>query len=188
MEVVPIVVIVILLVSVIFCTKVYNSLVALKHAVSKAWVNIESLLKQRHDQLAKFIELCKQYGLDEQDLFDQLLAARTQVMNTQQMGEVRSLAAAEQQLQAKLNTLLEITLRNDELVDDENFQRMHSRLAGYEQAVLDRGELYNRCVIASNDRIEQFPYNFIANFFSFGTYELLQMKVDADEEINPSED
>lgn len=187
MEVIPIVIIVILLVSIIFCTKVYNSLVTLKHGVSKAWVNIESLLKQRHEQLTKFIEVCKQYGLDEQDLYEQILTARTQVMNAQQMGEVRGLATADQQLQSKLNELLEITLSNSELVDDENFQRLHSKLAGYEQAISDREELYNRCVIASNDRIEQFPYNFIANFFSFGMYDLLEIKANNDQENDSTE-
>lgn len=29
----------------------YNSLVSLKHSVSKAWSNIDVLLKQRHDEL-----------------------------------------------------------------------------------------------------------------------------------------
>ena len=40
---------------------IYNNLVKLKHAVSKAWSNIDVLLKQRHDELPKLVETCKQY-------------------------------------------------------------------------------------------------------------------------------
>lgn len=39
----------------------YNALVRLKHNVSKAWSNIDVLLKQRHDELPKLVETCKQY-------------------------------------------------------------------------------------------------------------------------------
>lgn len=33
----------------------YNALVRLKHGVSKAWANIDVLLKQRHDELPKLV-------------------------------------------------------------------------------------------------------------------------------------
>ena len=36
----------------------YNGLVALKHGVAKAWANIDVLLKQRHDELPKLVEVC----------------------------------------------------------------------------------------------------------------------------------
>jgi LemA protein len=44
----------------------YNNLVNVKHAVSKAWANIDVLLKQRHDELPKLVEACKQYKQFEQ--------------------------------------------------------------------------------------------------------------------------
>ena len=45
----------------------YNNLVSLKHNVDKAWSNIDVLLKQRHDELPKLVETCKQYMQYEQD-------------------------------------------------------------------------------------------------------------------------
>ena len=44
----------------------YNHLVSVKHAVSKAWANIDVLLKQRHDELPKLVEVCQQYKQFEQ--------------------------------------------------------------------------------------------------------------------------
>lgn len=45
----------------------YNGLVQLKHNVARAWSNIDVLLKQRHDELPKLVEACKQYMKFEQD-------------------------------------------------------------------------------------------------------------------------
>ncbi len=45
----------------IYGVMIYNNLVRLKHDVSKAWANIDVLLKQRHDELPKLVETCKQY-------------------------------------------------------------------------------------------------------------------------------
>ena len=44
----------------------YNHLVSVKHAVAKAWANIDVLLRQRHDELPKLVEVCKQYKQFEQ--------------------------------------------------------------------------------------------------------------------------
>jgi len=35
----------------IYAVMLYNSLVSVKHNVSKAWANIDVLLKQRHDEI-----------------------------------------------------------------------------------------------------------------------------------------
>ena len=46
---------------------IYNNLVEVKHNVAKAWANIDVLLKQRHDELPKRVETCKQSMKFEQD-------------------------------------------------------------------------------------------------------------------------
>ena len=175
MDAISILIVVILIIVIIYCTKIYNNLVTLKHAVSKAWVNIESALKQRHDQLPRLIDLCKQYSLDRPNDFDKIMTARNQVMNAQQMGEVQSLGAAEHNLQIEAAGLLQIANENSELGADENFQALSRQLKDIELAILDRCELYNECVDTSNDRIDQFPESFIASFFSFAKYELLEI-------------
>lgn len=40
---------------VLYVISIYNHLVRLKHNVSKAWSNIDVLLKQRHDEIPKLI-------------------------------------------------------------------------------------------------------------------------------------
>ena len=40
---------------------IYNGLVRVSAAVKLAWSNIDVLLVQRHDELPKLVEVCKQY-------------------------------------------------------------------------------------------------------------------------------
>ena len=56
----------VLVVVVFFGIFIYNNLVTLKHSVSKSWSNIDVLLKQRHDELPKLVEVCKRYMQYEQ--------------------------------------------------------------------------------------------------------------------------
>ena len=58
---------VVLAVIVVYGVMLFNSLVNIKNNVSKAWANIDVLLKQRHDELPKLIDTCKQYMKHEQD-------------------------------------------------------------------------------------------------------------------------
>lgn len=55
----------------------YNSLVSLKHSVSKAWSNIDVLLKQRHDEPPKLVETCKQYMQHVQQTLEKVMQARS---------------------------------------------------------------------------------------------------------------
>jgi len=54
-------------VALVYIVLIYNNLVSLKHNVSKAWSNIDVLLKQRHDELPKLVETCRQYMEFEQE-------------------------------------------------------------------------------------------------------------------------
>jgi len=50
--------------------RIYNNLVSLKHGVTQAWANIDVLLKQRHDELPKLVETCKQYMKHERETLE----------------------------------------------------------------------------------------------------------------------
>ena len=62
----------------------YNNLVALKHRATQAWSNIDVLLKQRHDELPKLVETCKQYMQYEQETLQKVINARSMVSNAAQ--------------------------------------------------------------------------------------------------------
>ena len=74
----------ILAVTVIWAVMAYNGLVGLKHNVSKAFANIDVLLKQRHDELPKLVEVCKQYAQFEKSTLENVMQARSAVFTASQ--------------------------------------------------------------------------------------------------------
>ncbi|PJA58198.1 MAG: LemA family protein, partial [Rhodocyclales bacterium CG_4_9_14_3_um_filter_68_10] len=62
-----------------YAVLLYNGLVSLKHAVARAWANIDVLLKQRHDELPKLVEVCRQYREFEQTTLQRVIEARGRV-------------------------------------------------------------------------------------------------------------
>ena len=63
----------------LYAIVIYNNLVGLKHAVSQSWSNIDVLLKQRHEELPKLVETCKQYMKHERETLEQVMRARAAV-------------------------------------------------------------------------------------------------------------
>ena len=77
MEITGIILLVVLVVVLVYFVMLYNQLVQVKHNVSKAWANIDVVLKQRHDELPKLVETCKQYMKFEQDTLTRVMEARS---------------------------------------------------------------------------------------------------------------
>lgn len=64
----------------------YNGLVRRKHHVAQAWSNIDVLLKQRHDELPKLAETCKQYMKYEFETLERVMRARAAVSTAREAG------------------------------------------------------------------------------------------------------
>jgi LemA protein len=158
----------------VYAVTIYNHLVTLKHAVSKSWANIDVLLKQRHDELPKLIEVCKQYMGYEKDTMERIIKARSAVASAREQADIGALGAAETQLRLGLGNLFALAESYPDLKADQSFQHLQSRITGLENSIADRREFYNEAVNNNNVRIEQFPDVIIARFFNFKAAELLE--------------
>lgn len=169
---------------IVYIVLIYNNLVSLKHNVSKAWANIDVLLKQRHDELPKLVETCKQYMEFEQETLEKVMQARSSVAAAQQQGDIPALGQAEGALRLGLGGLFAVAEAYPDLKADETFQHLQARITGLENAIADRREFYNESVNNNNVRIEQFPGVVIAGMFNFISHSLLefteQEKTDVD--------
>ncbi len=164
----------VLAVVVVYLTMTYNGLVAIKNNVSKAWANIDVLLKQRHDELPKLIDTCKQYMQYEQATLEKVIQARSRVASAREAHDIAALGAAEGALRAGLGSLFALAEAYPELKANEHFLHLQSRISGLENAIADRREFYNDSVNINNVRIAQFPDLVIARLFNFGPAELLR--------------
>ena len=164
----------ILVVALLYIIIAYNRLVSIKHNVDLAWSNIDILLKQRHDELPKLVEACKQYMKHERETLQRVTEARGQVAQAREAGNVGALGAAEGMLRMGLGQLFAVVENYPELKADQSFMHLQGRISGLENQIADRREFYNDAVNINNVAIELFPDLFIANWFRFGPRELLE--------------
>lgn len=167
-----------------YAVVIYNALVRLKHGIGKAWANIDVLLRQRHEELPKLVEACKQYMQHERATLEQVISARNQVASASQKGDIKALGVAETGLRAGLGQLFALAENYPELKANESFQHLQQRISGLENGIADRRELYNEAVNLNNVRIEQFPDVLVARWFSFKAAELLQFSEAEKADVN----
>ena len=153
---------------------IYNGLVQLKHNVAKAWANIDVLLKQRHDELPKLVEVCKQYKQFEQETLQKVIEARSKVHEAREQQDIGALGQAEGALRMGLGRIFAIAEAYPDLKANENFMQLQQRISSLENAIADRRELYNESVNLNNVRVEQFPDAIIARMFRFDPKPLLE--------------
>ena len=163
---------------------IYNGLVSISHNIAKAWANINVLLKQRHDELPKLIEVCKQYKQFEQDTLQRVIEARSQVQSARQSGDIETLGKAEGSLRTGLGTLFAVVEAYPELKTNEAFMQLQQRISSLENGIADRRELYNDSVNINNVRINQFPDLIIAGLFGFRSKPMLEVSAAEQEDVD----
>ena len=173
-----------LVVLAIYVVSIYNHLVRLKHNVSKAWSNIDVLLKQRHDEIPKLVETCKQYMKYEQETLEKVMQARSRVAEARQNQDVPQLGAAEGALRLGLGQLFALAEDYPDLRANDNFQHLQGRISSLENSIADRREFYNESVNINNIGIEQFPDLIVARLFGFGPRDLLEFEASEIADVN----
>ena len=159
---------------VFYLINIYNHLVRIKHNVSRAWSNIDALLKQRHDEIPKLVEICKQYMKFEQDTLERVMQARSRVSEARKSQDMPNLGMAEGTLRIGLGQLFALAEDYPDLKASENFQHLQGRISSLESTIADRREFYNETVNINNVGIEQFPDIMVARVFGFGPRDLLE--------------
>ncbi|MGD2141824.1 MAG: LemA family protein [Burkholderiales bacterium] len=184
MEISTIVILVVIGVAIIWTIMTYNNLVTIKHNVSKAWSNIDVLLKQRHDELPKLVETCKQYKQFERETLQQVTEARSRVQDARVRQDIPALGQAESMLRGGLGNIFAVIEAYPELKAVETFHHLLARITGLENGIADRREFYNESVNINNVRIDQFPDLIIARLFNFGAFDLLEFDAEQVADVN----
>lgn len=161
-------------VAAIYAVMLYNGLVQHKHSVAKAWANIDVLLKQRHEELPKLVEVCKQYKQFEQATLQRVIEARSRVQSAREGQDMDALGKAEGALRTGLGQIFAVAEAYPELKANEHFMQLQGRITSLENGIADRRELYNEAVNLNNVRVEQFPDAVIARLFAFESKPLLE--------------
>ena len=168
-----------LLVAVIgYLIGIYNGLVRVRAAVKLAWSDIDVLLVQRHDELPKLVEVCKQYMQYEGTTLERVMRARAALDDARTAGNVAGVASAERELRSGLTGLYAVAENYPQLKASEPFHHLQERISGLETAIADRREVYNEAVNTNNVRIASFPDALVARLGDFPSAQLLHFEAD----------
>jgi LemA protein len=133
---------------------IYNALVGVKHQVDQAWSNIDVLLKQRHDELPKLIDVVRGHAGYERELIEKITALRAR---TGSGGPGAARLAAEDELSQGIGRLLATAEAYPDLKASTSYVELQRRISGLEEQIGHRREYYNAAVNLNNVRMEQFP-------------------------------
>jgi LemA protein len=137
----------------------YNMLVRLANNIDKAWSNIDVILKQRHDELPKLVEVCNSYMTHERETLESVTRAR----NAYSAGlNINDKAQAENQIVGALGKLFAVAEQYPDLKANQEFLAIHQRISALESTIADRREFYNDSVNLYNIAIEQIPTLWVA--------------------------
>lgn len=156
-----------------YMTTLYNGLIALKNDIDKAWANIDVMLKQRHDELSKLLDVSKGYMDYERDTLQKITQARSMY---QQAKTVDEKAQADQSMTSALRGFFAVAENYPELKANSNFQQLQKRITDLESQIADRREFYNDSVNTFNIRIQQIPDTFVASFMSLHPREMFKVE------------
>jgi LemA protein len=132
----------------------YNGLVAARQECRRAWSNIDVLLKQRHDELPRLVEVCRGYMEYERGTLETVMEARARLAGAR---TVPAQARASEQVSGAVRHLFAVAEAYPDLKANESFARLQTRITEIENQIADRRELYNAAVTAWNTRLEQVP-------------------------------
>jgi LemA protein len=156
----------------VYVVGIYNTLVRLSNNINKAWSNIDVILKQRHDELPKLVEVCNSYMTHERDTLEALTKARSASQNSITIDDK---AKAENVITGALGRLLAVAENYPDLKANQEFMRVQERISALENTIADRREFYNDSVNLYNIRIAQLPDLLVAQQIGYVARPLLEV-------------
>jgi LemA protein len=156
----------------VYLITLYNGLVAIKNDIDKSWANIDVLLKQRHDELSKLLDVTKGYAEFERETLTKITQARSQFSQAVTFDQK---AQADQSMTSALRGFFAVAENYPDLKANSNFQQLERRITELENQIADRREFYNDSVNTFNIRIQQVPDTFVAAFMQLTPRQLLKV-------------
>ncbi len=170
-----------------FGVGMYNRLVAARNGYKNAFAQIDVQLTRRHDLIPNLVETAKGYMAHEKDTLEAVINARNSAVSGLNAAKadpsnpeaMKQLGQAEQGLSGALGKLFALSESYPDLKANENMMQLSEELTTTENKVSFARQAYNDMVMMYNNLREQFPSNFIANWFTFKSAELLELEDEA---------
>lgn len=176
---------------ILFGVTLFNRLVTGRNAYKNAFAQIDVQLTRRHDLIPNLVETAKAYMAHEKETLDAVINARNSAVNGLSAAKadpsnaeaMQQLGQAEQGLSGALGRLFALSEAYPDLKANENMMQLSEELTTTENKVSFARQAFNDAVMLYNNLREQFPSNFVANWFNFQPAELLEIEEEAMKQV-----
>jgi LemA protein len=141
---------------------IYNGLIAMRNDIDKSWANIDVLLKQRHDEVPRLVDVCKGYMQYERETLQALIEARTRYATAATQEQK---AQASGNVSATIGEVFAVAEKYPALQANTSFLELQKRISELESQIADRREFYNDAITIFNTRLQQMPDLAVARLF-----------------------
>ena len=156
----------------------YNTLTTKQQNVKGKWANVEAQLQRRSDLIPNLFETAKAAGIQEQQVFGDIAAARSRLLNAtsaQPQGEngdktpeqKQAVIDANNSFGGTIGRLLSLVENYHNLKSSESFQKFQDSLEGTENRIATARKDYNDAVQDYNTTRARFPTVISAKLFGF---------------------
>ena len=154
----------IVLLLVLMCIGIYNSLIKLRNNRENAFANIDVQLKQRHDLIPQLVAAVKGYAEHEKELLARVTEARAAAM---QATGINDKIQAENQLSSALAGLKVSLEAYPDLKANQNFLQLQNEISDIENKLAATRRYFNTATRELNNKVQTFPSNILAGMFGF---------------------
>jgi LemA protein len=165
----------------IYVATIYNGLVALRNDIDKAWANIDVLLKQRHDEVPRLVDVCKGYMQYERETLQTLTEARAKYGLATTVAQ-KTLASGG--LSASVQKLFAVAENYPDLKANISFLELQKRITELESQIADRREFYNDSINVFNTRIQEMPDSLLAGAMGLQPRAMFQVTASEKSAVN----
>lgn len=135
----------------------YNTIQTLDEQAKAAQGQIEVQLQRRADLIPNLVSAVKGYAQHEQQVFDDVAAARSGLVNAVQTHDPQQMANANAALTAGLGRLFAVAEAYPDLKANQNFLNLQDELTGTENRIARARTDYNQAAQDYNTYIRRFP-------------------------------
>lgn len=163
----------VVLVVVLWGTKVYNGMVTMQESVTSQWGNDETQYQRRTDLIPNFVNTVKGAANFEQTTLTQVIEARAKATSItidptkMTAANMQQFQQAQGQVSSALGRLMVVMEKYPELKATQNFRDLQITLEGTENRISVERRKFNEVALTYNTYIRRFPQNFLSGMFGF---------------------
>lgn len=156
----------------------YNTLTAKQQGVKGKWADVESSMQRRADLIPNLVKAAQMSAIQEQEVFGQVAAARSQLLNATQAApqgadgdkspeQKQAVIDANNSFGGTIGRLLSLQENYPQLRSNEAFMNVQTELAGTENRINVARTDYNAAVTDYNTTRNSFPAVLTAGLLGF---------------------